>query len=64
MIISAVPEMAAEGDVEPVIKKHECGVLVLHTRIEMPTRPVQGVGDINRPARKNAASFSESANIS
>ena len=55
MITSAVPEMATEGDIERVIKKRERGALVLHARIETPSRFLQGVGNINRPARKDAA---------
>lgn len=55
MKVSAIPEMTAERDAERAIKKRERAALVLHARVELSTRPLQRFGDINRPARKNAA---------
>jgi hypothetical protein len=50
VIISTIAEMTAEGDVICTVNNCERRALILDARIEMASRPLQGVGNINRPA--------------
>jgi hypothetical protein len=50
VVISTIAEMAAEGDVDGIVQQCEGCPLILDARIEMASRPLQGIGNINRPA--------------
>jgi hypothetical protein len=57
VIIAAITEVAAERDIDSALEKGNRGALILGARIEMPSQFLQGVGNVNRPARQDGSVF-------
>ena len=55
VILAAIAKMAAEGDIDSAVEKGERRALVLDPGIEMASRSLQGISNVNGPARENSA---------